>query len=159
MNNNKLPQAQYDIQRQQRKDLLATDNWLKSKGLNTCTLTKIPTKLLQAQNKAHTLLTQHSNLLTKEQIKTLRNFIANEMLEHLQVDDISCFSIDGSVHPCFEHIVVPVEVAVAALSKDFKILFVAPTLVIQTMCSIKCFSPTDFHNAKMIRCVDNDRAG
>lgn len=74
MNNNKLTQAQYDIQRQQRKDLLATDLWLKSKGLNTCTLTKIPTKLLQAQNKAHTLLTQHSNLLTKEQIKTLRNF-------------------------------------------------------------------------------------
>ena len=83
MNKNKLTQAQYDIQSKQRKDLLSTNQWLKSKGLNTCTLTKIPAKLLQAQSKAQTLLTHHSHLLTKDQIKTLRNFkskIANTYL-------------------------------------------------------------------------------
>lgn len=70
----KLTHAQFAIQRQQNLSKLATEKWLKSTGFNTATFNNIHPKLLQAQQTAHTLLTQHQNLLTTEQTKTLRNF-------------------------------------------------------------------------------------
>ena len=70
----KLTHAQFEIQRQQTKSNLATEKWLKSTGFNTATFNKLNPKLLQAQQTAHTLLTQHINLLTTEQIKIIRNF-------------------------------------------------------------------------------------
>ena len=70
----KLSHAQFEIQRQQTKSKLATEKWLKSTGFNTATFNNINPKLLQAQKTAHILLTQHQNLLTNEQTKTLRNF-------------------------------------------------------------------------------------
>lgn len=71
---NKLSHAQFDILRKQNKSKLATEDWLKSTGLNTATFNNIHSKLLQAQKTAHTLLTQHQHLLTAEQTKILRNF-------------------------------------------------------------------------------------
>ena len=70
----KLTHAQFAILRKQRKDARITDKWIKSTGLHTATFNNIDSKLLQAQQTAHTLLTQHLNLLTTEQIKTIRNF-------------------------------------------------------------------------------------
>jgi hypothetical protein len=70
----KLTHAQFEIQRQQTKSKLATEKWLKSTGFNTATFNNLNPKLLQAQQTAHTLLTQHLNLLTAEQIKIIRNF-------------------------------------------------------------------------------------
>jgi hypothetical protein len=70
----KLSHAQFEIQRKQTKSKLETEKWLKSKGFNTATFNNINPKLLQAQQTAHILLTQHQNLLTTEQTKTLRNF-------------------------------------------------------------------------------------
>ena len=70
----KLSQAQFEIQRKQITSKMATEKWLKSTGFNTATFNNINPKLLQAQQTAHILLTQHQNLLTTEQINTLRNF-------------------------------------------------------------------------------------
>ena len=70
----KLSHAQFEIQRQQTKSKLATEKWLKSTGFNTATFNNLNPKLLQAQLTAHTLITQHPNLLTTEQTKTLRDF-------------------------------------------------------------------------------------
>jgi hypothetical protein len=70
----KLTHAQFDILRKQTQYRLATDKWLKTSGFNTATFNNLNPKLLQAQLTAHTLLTQHHNLLTPEQTKTLINF-------------------------------------------------------------------------------------
>ena len=70
----KLTHAQFGILRKQNQSKLATDKWLKNSGFNTATFNNLNPKLLQAQQTAHTLLTQHQNLLTTEQTKTLRNF-------------------------------------------------------------------------------------
>ena len=70
----KLTHAQFGILRKQTQSKLATEKWLKSTGFNTATFNNQNPKLLQAQKTAHTLLTQHQNLLTTEQTKTLRDF-------------------------------------------------------------------------------------
>jgi hypothetical protein len=70
----KLTQAQYQILRKNDKDTLTTEKWIKDTGLNVRAFNQLPVLLLQAQQVAHTLLTQHLNLLTTEQIKTLRAF-------------------------------------------------------------------------------------
>jgi N-glycosylase/DNA lyase len=70
----KLTHAQFGILRKQNQSKLATDKWLKNSGFNTATFNNLNPKLLQAQLTAHTLITQHPNLLTTEQSKTLRDF-------------------------------------------------------------------------------------
>ena len=70
----KLTHAQFEILRKQDSDARTTDKWIRSTGLNTATFNKLNPKLLQAQQTAHTLLKQHLNLLTNEQIKIIRNF-------------------------------------------------------------------------------------
>jgi len=70
----KLTHAQFEILRKQHNDAHTTDKWIRSTGLNTATFNKLNPKLLQAQQTAHTLLTQYLNLLTAEQIKIIRNF-------------------------------------------------------------------------------------
>ena len=51
-----------------------TADWLRDNGITVCVFNTADDKLLQAQKTAHTLLTQHTNLLTADQIQTLRTF-------------------------------------------------------------------------------------
>jgi hypothetical protein len=70
----KLTQAQYQILRKNDKDTRTTEKWIKDTGLNVCVFNRLPVQILKAQQVAHTLLTLNLNLLTTEQIKTLRAF-------------------------------------------------------------------------------------
>ena len=72
--NDILTQAQRQILRKQDKDVLTTEKWIKETGLTVCVFNRLPVQVLKAQQVAHTLLTQNLNLLTPEQIKTLRTF-------------------------------------------------------------------------------------
>ena len=69
-----LTQAQRQILRKQDKDVLTTEKWIKETGLTVCVFNRLPVQVLKSQQVAHTLLTQNLNLLTPEQIKTLRTF-------------------------------------------------------------------------------------
>lgn len=60
-----------------RKELLddgLTADWLRDMGITVRVFNTADEKLLQAQKAAHTLLTQHTNLLTADQIGTLTTF-------------------------------------------------------------------------------------
>jgi adenine-specific DNA methylase len=60
-----------------RKELLndgLTADWLRDNGITVRVFSTADDKLLKAQKTAHTLLTQHTNLLTADQIQTLRTF-------------------------------------------------------------------------------------
>ena len=56
-----------------KDDALAAD-WLRDNGIAVKSFSTTHVKLLQAQKTAHTLLTQNINLLTSNQIKTLKSF-------------------------------------------------------------------------------------
>jgi hypothetical protein len=56
-----------------KDDALAAD-WLRDNGIAVKSFSTTHVKLLQAQKTAHTLLTQNINLLTTNQIKTLKAF-------------------------------------------------------------------------------------
>jgi hypothetical protein len=56
------------------KDNALTDDWLRDNGIATKSFNTTHVKLLQAQQKAHALLTQHAHLLTQSQTKTLKAF-------------------------------------------------------------------------------------
>ena len=51
-----------------------TADWLRDNGITVRVFNTADDKLLQAQKTAHTLLTQHTNLLTADQIQTIRTF-------------------------------------------------------------------------------------
>jgi hypothetical protein len=51
-----------------------TADWLRDNGITVRVFNTSDDKLLQAQKTAHTLLTQHTNLLTTDQIQTLCTF-------------------------------------------------------------------------------------
>ena len=56
------------------KDDALTADWLRDNGIAVNSFSTTHVKLLQAQQTAHTLLTQNQNLLTATQIKTLKAF-------------------------------------------------------------------------------------
>lgn len=56
------------------KDDALTADWLRDNGIAVNSFTNTHVKLLQAQQTAHTLLTQNLNLLTSNQIKALKAF-------------------------------------------------------------------------------------
>lgn len=56
------------------KDNALTEDWLRDNGIAIKSFNATNVKLLQAQQKAHELLTQHKHLLTQNQIKTLKAF-------------------------------------------------------------------------------------
>jgi len=56
-----------------KDDALAAD-WLRDNGIAVKSFSTTHIKLLQAQQTAHTLLTQNLYLLTTNQIKTLKSF-------------------------------------------------------------------------------------
>ena len=57
--------------RKERLDDGLTADWLRDMGITVRMFTTTDDKLLQAQKTAHTLLTQHTNQLTTDQIQTL----------------------------------------------------------------------------------------
>ena len=56
------------------KDDALTADWLRDNGIAVNSFTNTHVKLLQAQQTAHTLLTQSPNLLTSNQTKILKAF-------------------------------------------------------------------------------------
>ena len=56
------------------KDDALTADWLRDNGIAVNSFTNTHVKLLQAQQTAHTLLTQSQHLLTSNQIKALKAF-------------------------------------------------------------------------------------
>lgn len=56
------------------KDDALTADWLRDNGIAVNSFSTTHVKLLQAQQTAHTLLTQNQNLLTATQIKILKAF-------------------------------------------------------------------------------------
>ena len=56
------------------KDDALTADWLRDNGIAVNSFTNTHVKLLQAQQSAHTILTQHKDLLTTYQIKALKAF-------------------------------------------------------------------------------------
>jgi len=57
-----------------KQDDALTADWLRDNGIATNSFNTTHVKLLQAQQTAHTLLTQNHNLLTSNQIKALKQF-------------------------------------------------------------------------------------
>ena len=58
----------------ERLDDGLTADWLRDNGITIRVFNTADDKLLQAQKAAHTLLTQHTNLLTADQISILSTF-------------------------------------------------------------------------------------
>jgi len=70
----KLSHAQYQILCKQGKDTMSAEKWIKDTGLNVCSFNQLPVLILQAQQIAHSLLTQHIDLLTPDQVKIVRAY-------------------------------------------------------------------------------------
>jgi hypothetical protein len=70
----RLTDKQQQIMRKHEKDTLTAEKWIKDTGLNVCAFVKLPVQVQQAQQAAHALLTYNINLLTTEQVHTLRAF-------------------------------------------------------------------------------------
>jgi hypothetical protein len=68
-------ELQQRINRQERTDTQTADGWLEEQGLDTASFASTHTRLLQAQQQAHRLLTQHRRLLTSEQLFQLEHFV------------------------------------------------------------------------------------
>ena len=68
--------------RKQRLDDGLTADWLRDMGITVRVFNTADDKLLQAQKTAHTLLTQHTKLLTADQIQTLTNFTKRMKSKH-----------------------------------------------------------------------------
>ena len=60
--------------RKEQLDDGLTADWLRDMGITVRMFNTADDKLLQAQKTAHTLLTQHTNLLTTDQIQILQAF-------------------------------------------------------------------------------------
>jgi hypothetical protein len=80
-----LTHKQFAMNRRSDRETNSATNWIKSVGLNVSSFNQLPVQLLQAQQAAHALLTHHRNLLTTEQVKTLREFqrkVVNKKIRH-----------------------------------------------------------------------------
>lgn len=71
---NQLSSKQFQINRRCETETIHTNNWLASQGFDNESFGITHIQLLQAQQQAHALLTQHSNLLTQSQCTTLETF-------------------------------------------------------------------------------------
>ncbi len=74
MKKNTLTNTQYDIAIKNKRDTGLANWWLRQNGINAKYVANTDKKLVQAQQKAHLLLKNHIELLSKSQIKTLRSF-------------------------------------------------------------------------------------
>jgi hypothetical protein len=67
-------ELQHQIRNQETADTIKANEWLADAGFNAQTFGTTHIRLLQAQQQAHALLSQHSNLLTHSQRTTLEHF-------------------------------------------------------------------------------------
>ena len=70
----RLSHSQYQINHKADKDTLSVNKWIGASGLNVQSFNTTPIKLLQAQKSARGLLTQYPQLLSQNQINTLKSF-------------------------------------------------------------------------------------
>jgi len=69
-----LTHKQFSINQRTNYQTWCTNNWLSENGFSANSFFTTDTKLLQAQQQAHTLLNYHPDLLTTEQATTLQQF-------------------------------------------------------------------------------------
>ena len=73
----------------------ATDNWLKTNGLNCQTFDKLPVELVRAQKTAHTLLKLKQALLSETEIGILKAYV--QAIEHgakrQKITQRQCFEV------------------------------------------------------------------
>lgn len=74
MKNRKPTQLQRQFESKAQKDTKQSNDWLKENGINSQTFAFTHVKLIQAQQKAHDLLTNFKGLLTSAQEKKLKDF-------------------------------------------------------------------------------------
>ena len=74
MKKNALTHKQFDIQHKSKRDTGLTDWWLRQNGINAQIISDTHSKLIQAQHEAHLLLSNHIDLLNKDQIQALKKF-------------------------------------------------------------------------------------
>jgi hypothetical protein len=67
-------ELQHQIRNHETADTIKANEWLTDAGFNAQTFGSTNIRLLQAQQQAHALLSQHSNLLTQSQRTTLEHF-------------------------------------------------------------------------------------
>jgi hypothetical protein len=65
----------HQIQQQASADTATANQWIRAQGLDAGSFHSTPIRLLQAQQQAHTLLTQHWALLSTEQRAQLQLFM------------------------------------------------------------------------------------
>ncbi len=64
----------HQIQQRAQRDTEKADQWVAAQGLNSQSFQETNIRLLRAQQHAHTLLSQHSDLLTQSQREALEEF-------------------------------------------------------------------------------------
>ena len=64
----------HQIQQRAQRDTEKADQWVAAQGLNSQSFQETDIRLLRAQQQAHTLLSQHSDLLTQSQREALEEF-------------------------------------------------------------------------------------
>ena len=69
-----LTHKQFAINKLSDTQTVTSNNWLKANGFKVNSVFDTHLKLLQAQQQAHILLSQHIDLLTQAQATTLRHF-------------------------------------------------------------------------------------
>lgn len=74
MKNRKPTQLQRQLESKAQKDTKQSNDWLKENGINYQIFALTHIKLIQAQQKAHDLLTNFKDLLTLAQEKKLKEF-------------------------------------------------------------------------------------
>lgn len=67
-------ELQHQIRKYETADTIKANEWLADAGFNAQTFGTTHIRLLQAQQQAHALLTQNSNLLTQSQRTKLETF-------------------------------------------------------------------------------------
>jgi hypothetical protein len=77
-------ELQYRIRSNELRDTNNANDWLSENGWDTSIFATTHVRLLQAQQQAHTLLTQYSNLLTEQQRKTLQEFQHKMQTKHIR---------------------------------------------------------------------------
>ena len=67
-------EQQYQISKHETEDTITADKWIAASGLDASSFSSTHIRLLQAQQKASSILKNHSNLITNLERRTIENF-------------------------------------------------------------------------------------